>query len=54
MDTQDLSPYLQSGELELMTQDDKFALYQLTSQRTFSKENFTTYLNSLTSDIDPR
>jgi hypothetical protein len=54
MDTQDLSPYLQSGELQLMTQDDKFMLYQLNSPMTFSKENFITYLNSLAADFDPK
>jgi len=50
MDTQDLGPYLQSGELELMTQDDKFALYQFKSHMTFSKTKYMTYLDSLPSD----
>jgi hypothetical protein len=50
MDTEGLNPYIESGEIELMKEDEKFYLYLMKSPKEFSKSSYMSYLDSLESD----
>lgn len=50
MATEGLEPYLASGKLKLIKQDERFVLYKIQSPKSFSKENYMTYLDNLDAD----
>ena len=50
MDTEALDPYLETGELQKIQEDERFTLYQLKSTNVFSKENYKAYLDTLEAD----